>query len=72
MLKQFDSTIVEPIDAPSKAREYKESIPKTYELSWDEIKEKAKSYFSKELVFMLSVSAAWFATFLYFVLYVFT
>jgi hypothetical protein len=72
MTKQFNSTLVEPFEAPSKAREYKESTHKSHELSWDEIKEKAKSYFTKELVFMLSVSTAWFIAFLYFVLYVFT
>ena len=72
MEKQFNSTIVETIDAPSKAREYKESTHKSRELNWDELKEKAKSYFTKELVFMLAISTAWFIAFLYFVLYVFT
>jgi hypothetical protein len=67
MEKQFNSTIVEPIDAPT----FKESTS-TQEFNWDAVKEQIKSNFSKELVFMLSVSTAWFAAFVYCVLYVFT
>ena len=71
MIKQFNSTIAEPIEAPVKNREYEKGT-RTQEFNWEAIKEQIKSNFSKELVFMLSVSAAWFAAFIYFVLYVFT
>jgi hypothetical protein len=68
----LNRTIAEPFGIPSKTIHNKESYYKFSDLSWDRIKEKSKTLFTKELVFMLSVSAAWFLTFLYFVLYVFT
>ena len=71
MIKQFNSTIVEPIDASAKSREFKEST-RTQEMNWEAVKAQIKSNFSKELTFMLSVSAAWFAAFVYCLLYVFT
>jgi hypothetical protein len=71
MIKQFNSTIAETIEAPVKTKEYKESTNKQ-EFDWAAVKEQIKSNFSKELVFMLSVSTAWFAAFVYCVLYVFT
>ena len=71
MIEQFDSAIAEPIEAPVRTREFEEET-RTQEFNWEAVKEQLKSNFSKELVFMLSVSTAWFAAFVYCVLYVFT
>jgi len=72
MSDNLNRTIAEPFGIPSKTADNKESYYKFSDLSWDRIKEKSKTLFTKELVFMLSVSTAWFLTFFYFILYVFT
>ena len=72
MSDNLNRTIAEPFVIPSKTTDNKESYYKFSDLSWDRIKEKSKTLFTKELVFMLSVSTAWFLTFFYFILYVFT
>jgi hypothetical protein len=69
MLKQLNRTLVEPFEIPSRTAETKESFTGNT-LTWDKLKAKSKTIFSKELVFMLSVSAVWFFAFFYFVLYV--
>ena len=71
MEKQFSSTIAEPIEAPVKTREFEERT-RTQEFNWEAVRDQLKANFSKELVFMLSVSTAWFAAFVYCILYVFT
>ena len=71
MPKQLNSTLVEPFEIPSRTAEPKEDITGN-RLTWDVLKAKSKTLFSKELVFMLSVSTIWFFAFFYFVLYVFT
>ena len=72
MSDNLNRTIAEPFGIPSKTTDNKESYYKFSDLSWDRIKEKSKTLFTKELVFMFSLSTAWFLTFFYFILYVFT
>lgn len=72
MIKNLNRTIAEPFGIPSKTGEQDKSNNKLSDINWESVKEKTKKLFSKELLFMLSMSCIWFFAFIYFVLYVFT
>jgi len=72
MIKNLNRTIAEPFGIPSKTGEQDKSYNKLSDINWESVKEKIKALFSKELLFMLSMSCIWFFVFFYFVLYVFT
>ena len=63
-MKQFNGTVTEPYSIPSKTKEKDKSNNKYNHINWDSFEEETKILFSKELVFMFSVSTVWFITFI--------
>ena len=64
MSKQLNKSLVEPFEILSRIAKSKEDFSGN-KLTWDVLKAKSKTLFSKDLVLMLFVSTIWFFAIFY-------